>query len=166
MSLSVAPLIPLWLVLTLAGLGLAIALATIIARRRGGLLRLGATILMALALLNPSMVREEREKLKDVAVILVDRSGSQNLSVRPGQTDVLKADIANRLGRSNDLELRIVDIGETEHMRANRPVGINALVFCNQANARQAEMKHFITLMRRHLALDPDEALFRRQTIA
>ncbi len=123
MSLSVAPLIPLWLVLTLAGLGLAIALATIIARRRGGLLRLGATILMALALLNPSMVREEREKLKDVAVILVDRSGSQNLSVRPGQTDALKADIANRLGRSNDLELRIVDIGETASSDGTRLFG-------------------------------------------
>ena len=123
MSLSVAPLIPLWLVLTLAGTGLAIALATIIARRRGGFLRLGATILMALALLNPSMVREEREKLKDVAVILVDRSGSQNLSIRAGQTDALKAEIANRLGRNNDLELRIVDIGETTSSDGTRLFG-------------------------------------------
>lgn len=123
MSLSVAPLIPLWLVLTLAGTGLAIALATIIARRRGGFLRLGATILMALALLNPSMVREEREKLKDVAVILVDRSGSQNLSIRAGQTDALKAEIANSLGRNNDLELRIVDIGETTSSDGTRLFG-------------------------------------------
>ena len=60
MSLSIAPLIPLWLVITLASVGLCIALATIIAKRRGGLFRLATTLLMAVALLNPSMVREER----------------------------------------------------------------------------------------------------------
>lgn len=113
MSLSLAPLIPLWLVIALAATGFVIALATIIAKRRGGILRLIATSLLAAALLNPSVVREEREKLKDVAVVLVDRSGSQNLSVRPGQTDALKATLAERLGRENDLELRVIDVGET-----------------------------------------------------
>ena len=113
MSLSLAPLIPLWLVIALAATGFVIALATIIAKRRGGILRLIATSLLAASLLNPSVVREEREKLKDVAVVLVDRSGSQNLSVRPGQTDALKATLAERLGRENDLELRVIDVGET-----------------------------------------------------
>ena len=113
MSLSLAPLIPLWLVIALAATGFVIALATIISKRRGGILRLIATSLLAAALLNPSVVREEREKLKDVAVVLVDRSGSQNLSVRPGQTDALKATLAERLGRENDLELRVIDVGET-----------------------------------------------------
>ena len=123
MSLSVAPLIPLWLVITLASLGVIIALATIITKRRGGLLRLGATLLMALALLNPSMVREEREKLKDVAVILVDRSQSQALSVRPQQTDALKNELAERLGREKDLELRIVDVGEAASSDGTRLFG-------------------------------------------
>lgn len=123
MSLSVAPLIPLWLVIALAGTGLLIALATIVARRRGGILRLIATTLLALALLNPSMVREEREKLKDVAVVLVDRSGSQNLSVRPAQTDALKKTLAEKLGRENDLELRVIDVGETASSDGTRLFG-------------------------------------------
>ncbi len=123
MSLSIAPLVPLWLVIALASAGLLIALATIIARRRGGLLRLGATVLMALALLNPSMVREEREKLKDVAVVLVDRSGSQTLSVRPQQTDVLKSELATRLGREKDLELRVIDVGEAASADGTRLFG-------------------------------------------
>jgi hypothetical protein len=123
MSLSIAPLVPLWLVIALAATGLIIALATIVARRRGGLLRLLATALLALSLLNPSMVREERERLKDVAVVLVDRSGSQNLSVRPGQTDALKQTLAERLGRDNGLELRVIDVGETASTDGTRLFG-------------------------------------------
>ena len=123
MSLSVAPLVPLWLVITLASIGLLIALATIIARRRGGFLRLAATALMALALLNPSVVREEREKLKDVVVVLVDRSGSQALSVRPQQTDALKAELSTKLGREKDLELRVIDVGEAASADGTRLFG-------------------------------------------
>ena len=60
----------------------------------------------------------------------------------------------------------IVDIGEAEHMRADRSVGIDALVFGDQADARQSEMEDFVALMRRHLALHPNEALLRAEPLA
>ena len=60
----------------------------------------------------------------------------------------------------------VIDIGEAEHMRADRAIGIDALVLGDEADAGQAKVKHLVALMRRHLALDPNEALFRGETFA
>ena len=48
-------------------------------------------------LLNPSFVREERERLKDVVAVVVDRSASQGLDDRAAQTDAVAAAVTKRL---------------------------------------------------------------------
>ena len=49
---------------------------------------------------------------------------------------------------------------------ADGPVGVDALVLGQEADARQAEMEYLLLLLRRHLALDPDEALLGAQALA
>ena len=65
---------------------------------------------------------------------------------------------------AGDADVVLVD--EPDHVRADRAVGIDALVLRQKADARQAEVKDFRLLLRRDLPLDPDEALFRRQPLA
>lgn len=109
MTLEWAPLIPLPLLALLALVLIATGLATLLGRKGSVLLRLLAGTLLILALANPSIVREEREKLKDVAVLLIDRSGSQSLSVRETQTNLALAEVKKNLATLPNLDVRIVE---------------------------------------------------------
>ena len=109
MTLEWAPLIPLPLLALLALVLIATSLATLLGRKGSVLLRLLAGTLLILALANPSIVREEREKLKDVAVLLIDRSGSQSLSVRDTQTNLALAEVKKNLATLPNLDVRIVE---------------------------------------------------------
>ena len=109
MTLEWAPLIPLPLLALLALVLIATSLATLLGRKGSVLLRLLAGTLLILALANPSIVREEREKLKDVAVLLIDRSGSQSLSVRETQTNLALAEVKKNLATLPNLDVRIVE---------------------------------------------------------
>ena len=109
MTLEWAPLIPLPLLALLALVLIATGLATLFRRKGSVLLRLLAGTLLILALANPSIVREEREKLKDVAVLLIDRSGSQSLSVRETQTNLALAEVKKNLATLPNLDVRIVE---------------------------------------------------------
>ena len=109
MTLEWAPLIPLPLLALLALVLIATGLATLLGRKGSALLRLLAGTLLILALANPSIVREEREKLKDVAVLLIDRSGSQSLSVRETQTNLAQAEVKKNLATLPNLDVRVVE---------------------------------------------------------
>ena len=109
MTLEWAPLIPLPMLALLALVIIATGLATLLGRKGSALLRLLAGTLLILALANPSIVREEREKLKDVAVLLIDRSGSQSLSVRETQTNLALAEVKKNLATLPNLDVRIVE---------------------------------------------------------
>ena len=109
MTLEWAPLIPLPLLALLALVLIATGLATLLGRKGSVLLRLLAGTLLILALANPSIVREEREKLKDVAVLLIDRSGSQSLSVRETQTNLAQAEVKKNLATLPNLDVRVVE---------------------------------------------------------
>lgn len=109
MTLEWAPLIPLPLLALLALVLIATGLATLLGRKGSVQLRLLAGTLLILALANPSIVREERENLKDVAVLLIDRSGSQSLSVRETQTNLALAEVKKRLATLPNLDIRVVE---------------------------------------------------------
>jgi hypothetical protein len=102
-----------WLVLgpLLALAGLAVLLA-IMRRARGAGWRLAAFATLALALINPSLVRERREPIKDVAVVVVDQSPSQSIGDRRPRTERALADLTRRLERFDDLEVRVVRAGD------------------------------------------------------
>src|SRR6516165_2129266 len=111
-GLSFAPIVPtevLWAALAVAALIAALLLA---ARSRGALLRVGAIACLVLALANPSFTREDREPLSSVAVVIVDKSPSQNFGDRAAQTQAAGQALTQRLGRIPGLEVRTVEAGE------------------------------------------------------
>ena len=85
-------------------------------------------------------------------------------TVKPGDVRIGQALLVEIFLHAGDADIVLVD--EADHMRADRPVGIDALVLGQEADAGQAEMEDFLLLLRRDLALDPDEALLRAEPLA
>ena len=93
-------------------------------------MRAVALALFVLALANPSFTREDREPLTSVAVVVVDKSPSQNFGDRTQQTEAARAALAERLGRIPGLEVRVVEAGqadgETDGTRLFSRAGVGA----------------------------------------
>ncbi len=102
---------PAWLAAILVPLGL-LVLATLALRMRGGLIRLAAAAAVALALFNPVIVKEEREPLKSVVAVVVDRSQSQKLGARTADTDAALKAVRERLAAMPQFETRVVEAGQ------------------------------------------------------
>lgn len=116
-SLHFSPLIPVfWLGLCLVPLAL-ITLAGIVLRKRGSLLRFVGFAALALALFNPEMTKEEREPLKTIVGVVVDRSASQSLGNRTQDTDAALAALKQKLGTLPDVETRIIETTTSEDTR-------------------------------------------------
>ena len=60
----------------------------------------------------------------------------------------------------------VVDVHEADQMRNIDAVGIDPLVLAQEADAGNAETMDVLLLFRRDFALQPDEALLRRQAVA
>ncbi len=107
-ALEFAPLLPWWLLAGLAVAALALMAPALLARARGGVLRVIFLATLLAALFNPQLVREERRPLDDVTLVIVDRSASNRLGERAAQTQAaltaLRAAVAEKGGT-----LRVVD---------------------------------------------------------
>lgn len=113
-SLSLEPLLswPL-LGLVLAPL-LLLALVGLWFRQRGSVFRFAALLALGAALINPVFLDEEREALKSVVAVIVDRSQSQDIGERTKQTDEALAGLQQRLGRFKQFDVRVVEAGKSE----------------------------------------------------
>ena len=113
-SLAFEPLLsPLWLAAVLVPVA-ALVVAGLFFRRPGGLIRLAAFAALAIALLNPVLLDEEREPLKSVVALVVDRSQSQDIGERTAQTDSAVEELQTRLARFPQFEVRVVESGRAE----------------------------------------------------
>src|SRR5215470_6981612 len=113
-GLSFAPIVPteiVWAALAVAALIAALLLA---ARSRGALLRVGALACLVLALANPSFTREDREPLSSVAVVIVDKSPSQNFGNRTHETEQAREALVDELQRIPGLDVRVVEAGKAD----------------------------------------------------
>ena len=112
LSLTFAPLLPIWIIATLA----LAAAALILARARAGggglavLARLAAGAVLALALLNPQLEREKRQPLKDIAVIVTDASLSQSVGGRMARARAAQENLRAQLSALPDTEARFVTL--------------------------------------------------------
>ena len=126
MNIDFEPFLSLpWLVGILVPLAL-LVLATIAFRMRGGLIRLLAAAALALALFNPVIISEEREPLKSVVALVVDRSQSQQLGNRRADTDAALKAVQEQLATMPQFETRVVEAaqpGENEDGYATRLFG-------------------------------------------
>ena len=113
LSISFSPLIPtyaLWAVGVVAAL---LALLAVLSRGPVAILRAVALGLVLLALANPALVQEEREKVKDIVAVVIDRSTSQTLGDRPAMTDQVRAELQRRFGSVADVEPRYIEADDS-----------------------------------------------------
>ncbi|MEI6985586.1 MAG: hypothetical protein WCK65_05610 [Rhodospirillaceae bacterium] len=110
-SLTFAPLLPVLVLVPIFGLAALVALYGLACAARGGWWRLLTVAALCLALVNPSLITEVREPVKDVAVVVVDRSPSQALGARTARTERALAELETKLAPLPDLETRVVRSG-------------------------------------------------------
>ncbi|TJW04853.1 MAG: hypothetical protein E5W97_11240 [Mesorhizobium sp.] len=113
-SISFEPLLSWpWLAAVLAPLAL-LALVGLWFRQRGSVLRFTALLALGAALLNPVFLDEERDALKSVVAVVVDRSQSQDIGERTRQTDEALAGLQQRLARFKQFDVRVVEAGKSD----------------------------------------------------
>lgn len=109
LNLHFDPLLPqAWL----AGMALAAIMVLTLAawkNRKSLLLRVTVLAALFLTLLNPSLVEEQRDAVKDVAVVVVDHSPSQNMNGRDKRTQDALNYLKDNLAKKDGLDVRIVE---------------------------------------------------------
>ena len=120
-SIALSPLLPQWALIALAAGALLVVALTLFARRRGALLRALAFALLGLALLDPSLIREDRRPLKDVVAVVIDQSGSQTIGNRAAQTAHVRAELEKRLGALDNV---VHQSATRRHIRIRKSIAI------------------------------------------
>src|SRR3981189_1652540 len=113
-GIAFSPLVPdavLWAAVAVAA---AIVLLLFVGPTPGVAVRALALALMVAALANPSLTREDRDPLTSVAVVVVDKSPSQDFGDRAQQTEAARAQLAERLARLPNMEARFVEAGQAD----------------------------------------------------
>ncbi|MGB8601795.1 MAG: hypothetical protein WCD42_06315 [Rhizomicrobium sp.] len=109
-SLVFAPLVSPTLIWVIAAAAALFCAYGFYRRARGTWARLLAFAALLLTLSGPSLVREAREPLADIAVIILDRSQSMQIGDRLEQADKALRAIKAKLGNQTDLELRTIGV--------------------------------------------------------
>ncbi len=114
LGVAFAPLVSLQVLWAAIAAACILALLLLVSRSRGAVIRVLALALIVLALANPSLTREDRDPLSSVAVVVVDKSPSQNFGDRSRQTEAARAAIVGRLSRIPGLDVRVVEAGQSD----------------------------------------------------
>ncbi|MGB8276639.1 MAG: hypothetical protein WCF20_01700 [Methylovirgula sp.] len=114
LTFSFTPLLPWLLLAVFAALALAVTALGFWQRRSGTLLRAIGLALVLVALLDPALVREDKQPLKDVVAVVVDQSGSQTIGERPIQTEKAKEELVKRLKALGNVDVRVIENGRAD----------------------------------------------------
>ncbi len=111
-SLSIDPLLPLPAIIA-PGVIIALVCAYLLfAGMRGALIRSTALALLVVALLNPAVLREDREYLPGTVVLVSDNSMSQQLENRAELTEAARESIVSQLQAIDGIDLRQVSLND------------------------------------------------------
>ncbi len=108
-TIEFLPFLPIPYLVAMGLVALVVTAALIWRGRRGTLLRVASLALLILALANPNLKEEEREKLSNIAVVMVDQSASQRIAGREARTAAIRSQLATRFGTLEQLEIRWVE---------------------------------------------------------
>lgn len=111
-ALGFDPLLPWPLIGAVAALAVLVAIWSLWRGLRGWLWRVLAGLAAALALAGPALESGMRNKLSDIVILLDDRSASQSLPGRSGQSDAAIEDLTRQLAALPDTEIRRVTVGD------------------------------------------------------
>ena len=115
-QLSFDPAFPIWLIAIFCAVAAILAVFGLYRKLRGSWFRLGAVILLALALFNPTLLQEDREKLKSIVALVIDESDSQKLGNRTEQTNKTTKAIKQLLDRLSGFETRTIIARNNENI--------------------------------------------------
>ncbi|MCX5495215.1 hypothetical protein OSH11_10900 [Kaistia dalseonensis] len=110
-SLTFTPFIPLWALVALGLVGVALIAPLLLRRVRGAWIRLAALGALLAALAGPVLLQEQRDPLPTVVAMVVDRTASQTLSDREQATAAMRANLAQRFGELKNIDLRTIEVG-------------------------------------------------------
>lgn len=113
-SLTFAPLVPLPLLIGLAVLAALAAGTALALAGRSAILRALALIVLTVALADPSLVFEDREPVKDVVAVVVDRSGSNRLADRAAQTQAAQAEVERQIRGVGGVDARLIEVTDAQ----------------------------------------------------
>ena len=113
-TIAFAPLLPWAAIASLGGACILVLGFGMLRRARGLLWRAIACAILLAALVNPSVVEEQRLPQRDIAIAIVDESPSQRIGDRQQATEAALAALKERLGRERDLDLRVVRAGKPQ----------------------------------------------------
>jgi hypothetical protein len=116
--LSFDPLLPLEVLVTLAVLSLLVLAYAGWQRLAGVALRVCAALVVLAALANPSLREEDRTPIPDVAFLVIDRSDSQGIDIRPQQLEEATQALRTRLAAlAEDIEapmdVRVLEVSQS-----------------------------------------------------
>ena len=127
LGVAFAPLVTTQVLWAAVAAACILSLLLFVSRSRGAVVRALALALIVLALANPSLTREDRDPLSSVAVVVVDKSPSQNFGNRARQTIEARAAVVSRLSRIPGLDVRVIEAsqsdGETDGTRLFTALG-------------------------------------------
>ncbi|HBU98603.1 MAG TPA: hypothetical protein DEF21_11965, partial [Thalassospira lucentensis] len=109
-NLQISPLLDIGILQILAVLCLIAVVVFALFRLRGTIWRGVVMVLVLLALLAPQFADQDREKLSDIVLVLVDRSASQEIGDRSEQTDETIKQLRDRFAGNDTIELRFEDV--------------------------------------------------------
>src|SRR5271156_4981836 len=110
-TVAFSPLVPWWVVVAFASAALLLLMFGAWRRARGAAWR-GATIaVLLLILVNPALVEEKRTPQRDVAVVVLDQSPSQQIGDRTAASAAALQALTDQLAKEPDLDVRVVRAG-------------------------------------------------------
>ncbi len=116
-AIVLSPHVPWAVIIVLGTLAVVVVVLGAMGRAGGWPWRAAVLALLVLGLLNPTAVREEREALDDIAIVIVDQSRSQTIGERGRETQKALAELTARLGQRRGLDTRVVTVGDSSAAR-------------------------------------------------
>ena len=111
-NLAFAPQLPVWLLIAIL-IAVAIPVLTgLFGQVRGSIIRLIAFAILALALLNPSLLVEDRDPLKSIVAVVTDSTASQKINGRAEQTEATRVAVMRNLAALDNIEIREISAGD------------------------------------------------------
>ncbi|MCB8880732.1 hypothetical protein ACELLULO517_10855 [Acidisoma cellulosilytica] len=112
-GLNVTPALPLWVLLVLGVAGLIVLIPAFLNRTPGRWWRLLLLALLLGWLSGPKLVRQHWRARPDIALLVVDHSGSETIRGRMAQIDAARAQVSREAAAIPGLELRTITVPET-----------------------------------------------------
>ncbi|MBV9654370.1 MAG: hypothetical protein JOZ42_07370 [Acetobacteraceae bacterium] len=106
------PVVPVWLIAVLAAACLLVVMPALLRRARGAVWRALAFAVLLLWLTGPRLVRETREALADIGLLVVDQTASMQVGNRAALAEAARQKLQAEAGAFGDLELRTIDVPE------------------------------------------------------